>query len=123
MKIIKVILFCLLFPFCCYAAPSNSISIPNSFNPNTTIVSSEMNSNFNEISNKYSVHTHTDITEVGAITSGTWTANALDWAYIPFPSGAIFFIISGTCPSGTTDVTSTYSSEFPSFTGDICQVD
>lgn len=31
---------------------------------------------------------------------------------IALPSGAIFFMISGNCPTGTTDVTATYSNKF-----------
>ncbi len=31
---------------------------------------------------------------------------------IPLPSGSVFFMVSGSCPTGTTDVSSTYSNKF-----------
>ena len=121
MKKLILTLLSLFFYSYCFATPSNSISIPNSFTPNTTISSSQVNSNFNEISTKYSIHTHTDITQVGAITTGTWTASVIGTAYggtgnaygIGLPTGAVFFMITGSCPSGTTDVTATYADRFP----------
>lgn len=116
----KLIILFLLIPSIGFCSPSNSISIPNSFSPNTTISSSEMNANFNEGQTKYNVHTHTDITQVGAITSGTWTGTVIDTAYggtgnangIGLPTGAIFFMITGSCPTGSTDVSTTYSNKF-----------
>lgn len=65
----------------CFASPSNSISIPNSFSPNTTISSSQVNANFNEGQTKFNTHSHTDITQVGVITSGTWQGTAIDETY------------------------------------------
>ncbi len=120
----KKLLFVLLFLFgivnVLYCSPSNSISIPNSFSPNTTISSSAVNANFNEAQTKFNVHSHTDITSLGAITTGTWSATVIDKAYggtgnaygIGLPSGAVFFMISGSCPSGTTDVSATYANKF-----------
>lgn len=64
-----------------YAAPSNSVSIPNTFVPNTTIQSSQVNDNYNEIQSKYNVHTHTDITSLGTVTTGGWAANIIDTSY------------------------------------------
>ena len=45
--------------------------------------------------------TVTQITNNGALNSG-----------VALPSGAIFFMISGSCPSGTTDVSATYADKF-----------
>ncbi len=120
MKKFIIAIILLSFPFICFSSPSNSISIPNSFTPNTTISSSSMNSNFNEIQTKFNTHTHTDITALGAITTGSWLANIIAKDYggtgnaygLGLPSGAVFFMISGSCPSGTTDVSATYSNKF-----------
>ena len=65
----------------CYSAPSNSISIPNSFSANTTISSSESNANNNEIQTKYNAHNHIDLTQIGTITTGAWAASVIDEAY------------------------------------------
>ena len=68
-----ILIICLMFlTGVCYSAPSTSISTPNNFTPNTTILSSQVNDNFNEVSSKYNSHSHTDITQVGTITSGVW---------------------------------------------------
>jgi uncharacterized cupin superfamily protein len=56
-----------------YAAPSNTVSIPNSFTANTTIQSAQVNDDFNEVSNKYNAHSHSDITQLGTITAGIWS--------------------------------------------------
>ena len=119
MKKIFLIIF-ILIPTLIFASPSSSISIPNSFTPNTTISSSAVNSNFNTVQTTYNAHTHTDITQVGAITSGTWQGNVVEKAYggtgnangIGLPAGAVFFMVTGSCPTGTTDVSSTYSNKF-----------
>ena len=60
-----------------YAAPNNSVSTPNSFTPLSTIQSSQVNDNFNEVSTKYNSHTHNDITGVGTITTGVWSGTAI----------------------------------------------
>lgn len=73
----------------CWATPSNQISIPNSFSPQTVISSSQVNANFNEIQNKFNNHTHTDITQLGVVTSGTWAATPVQVAYVAQGAGAI----------------------------------
>lgn len=80
-----------------------------------------MNANFNETSSKYNLHTHIDITQVGAITTGSWTGSVIGTAYggtgnaygLGLPSGSVFFMVTGACPSGSTDVTDTYADMFP----------
>lgn len=64
-----------------YSAPSTTITIPNSFTPNTTIQSSQVNDNFNQCQTQYNSHTHTDITSVGAITSGSWLGTPIGTTY------------------------------------------
>ena len=64
-----------------YASPDNSMNIPNAFSPNTTIQSSKVNDNNNEVSGKYNVHTHTDITQVGSVTSGSWLGTPVSTQY------------------------------------------
>jgi hypothetical protein len=119
-RIFLVIGFILYSVILCFSAPNNSISIPTSFSPQTTISSSETNANNNEVATKYNVHTHTDITSLGTITTGTWQGTTVAKGYggtgnaygLGLPSGAVFFMVSGTCPSGTTNVSSTYSNKF-----------
>lgn len=78
--IIGSIIF-LLLTSVSFSAPSNTLSIPNSFSPLTSISSSEVNADFNEIQSKYNSHTHTDITSLGTITTGGWAGTPIDEAY------------------------------------------
>lgn len=71
----------LLFPILAYSAPDTTISIPNDFTANTTIVSDEVDENNNEIANKFNTHTHNDITSLGTVTTGTWNAGVLAVTY------------------------------------------
>jgi hypothetical protein len=75
------ILISLLWIGTVWANPSNSISIPNSFTPSTTISSSAVNANFNTIQSAFNTHTHTDISQLGAVTQGTWLANPIALNY------------------------------------------
>lgn len=65
-----------------WAVPSNQINIPNNFSANTIISSSAANSNNNEIQTKFNTHTHTDLTQVGTITTGTWAASPIAYQYL-----------------------------------------
>ena len=85
-----------------YASPDNSINVPNSFTANTIIQSAKTNDNNNEISGKYNVHTHNDITQVGSLTIGSWLATAIGLQYggtganlSGSSSGSIVFITNG----------------------------
>lgn len=80
-RIIFTAISCLALFRLAIAAPSNSISIPNSFTPYTTIASSDTNANNNEIQSKYNAHTHTDNTSLGTVTTGTWAADVIGAAY------------------------------------------
>ena len=60
-----------------YASPSNTISVPNTFVPNTTIQSAQVNDDFIEVSNKFNAHSHTDITQLGTIISGIWSGTII----------------------------------------------
>ena len=64
-----------------FASPSNSIAVPNLFSPNTTIESSKVNANENEVQSKFNAHDHTDITQTGTVTSGTWNGTVIDETY------------------------------------------
>lgn len=71
MKKLIVFLWVMLFAFTAYSAPNTSISVPNSFSPNTTISSSATNANNNEISTKFNTHSHTtDIAGTDITTTG-----------------------------------------------------
>jgi len=50
--------------------------------------------------------TTTGATNVTLPTTGTMTAG------LALPSGAIFYMVTGNCPTGSTDVTATYSNKF-----------
>ncbi len=80
-KILFLIVGLLLVTSLFYGAPSNTVSIPNSFSPNTVIKSSETNANNAEIQSKYNAHGHTDIIQVGTITTGAWNATPVTTQY------------------------------------------
>jgi len=65
----------------CFAVPTTTIAIPNSFSPNTVISSSAMNANFSEVSTEFNTHNHTDITQLGTVTTGNWNATAVTVTY------------------------------------------
>jgi len=80
-NILLTILALLIIATPVFSSPSNTISIPNSFSPNTAISSSEANANFNEVGTKFNAHTHTDITSLGTVTTGSWNATAITAEY------------------------------------------
>lgn len=88
-KKLNIVFYLLLLTSLCFAAPSTTINVPNSFSPQTTIASSAMNANFNEITTKYNTHTHTDITQLGVVTSGTWAATPVQSSYVAQGAGSI----------------------------------
>lgn len=81
MKYLMLSIVSIFFASTVLAAPSNTMSIPNNFVANTTIQSSKTNDNNNEIQSKYNAHSHTDITGLGTITSGTWNGTAITTQY------------------------------------------
>lgn len=64
-----------------FSAPSVTLNIPNSFSPQTTIQSAQVNSNFSTTATTYNSHTHTDVTQVGTITTGNWNATSIPVQY------------------------------------------
>ena len=80
MKKLLVILSLFVSSYC-FAAPSNNINVPNSFSPNTVIQSAQTNANNSEIQSKYNAHTHTDITQLGTVTTGGWNASIISTQY------------------------------------------
>ncbi len=85
-KLLLVISF-LLVANLCYATPTTTIAVPNTFTANTIIYSSQVNANYVEIQNKYNTHSHTDITtlsslvSIGTITTGVWNGTTVAIAY------------------------------------------
>lgn len=79
-KISIVFLVFGLFVSTCFANPSNSISLTNAASK-TTISSSDYNSNNNAITSSYNNHTHTDITQLGTVNTGTWAATVIGTLY------------------------------------------
>jgi hypothetical protein len=71
----------LLWSGLAYGAPSNSISVPNSFVAGTSIKSADTNANNNEIQSKFNAHTHSDITQLGTVTVGGWAGSTIAIAY------------------------------------------
>lgn len=65
----------------CYGVPSNTLSITPTATSGTTITASDENSRNNTVASTYNAHGHTDITQVGTITSGTWTGTAIGTSY------------------------------------------
>lgn len=80
-KLLSVLLGVLFLTKLCFAAPASTISVSNSFVPNTTIYSSEVNTNFNDIVTGFNAHTHEDITKLGTIGTGVWQASTIGVAY------------------------------------------
>lgn len=131
------ILFILISTNVFAAAPARQ----NSYVPNTVIASADVTANENAIFNylQAGVDTYADssifnadisasaniqsdklnltsvsqnITNTGTINNtGAITATSFSGKGA-LPSGAIFFLISGSCPSWSTDVSSTYSNKF-----------
>lgn len=103
----KLLFLFLLFPYLAFANPSNTVSTPNSFSPNTVISSSQVNSNFNEIQSKFNAHTHTDITNLGTVIVGTWDGSVIQPSYggtgtsapVNTASGAVVMTAAGQYPN------------------------
>ena len=66
----------------CLAAPSNTLSVSPSASSGQTITASDENSRNNTITSTYNAHTHTDITQLGTITTGVWNGTSITSAYI-----------------------------------------
>jgi hypothetical protein len=77
MKKILWLVFLLLFAGKAESAPTTTMSVPNSFSGGTTILSAEVNDNNSEIQDKFNTHSHEDITKVGTINTGTWSAGTV----------------------------------------------
>lgn len=81
MKRFLITIFMLSLAAYCFASPDDQITGLNSFSPNTTIQSNQVNANNSEIQSSYNVHTHTDVTQTGTITSGTWNGTIITTQY------------------------------------------
>lgn len=123
MKIL--ILLFLLFSTNAYAAaPTRQFN----YTPNTTIDPTQNNANENSI---YSyLQAGVDTYAAGSIsnaaisgtaaipysklnlTGGIVRADLSASSFVTLPSGAVFFMITGSCPTGTTDVSATYSNKY-----------
>ena len=80
-KLIILISSIFLLARICYSAPSVTLSISNTFSPNTVISSSQVNVNFTDVKTAYNAHSHTDITQLGTITTGVWQGTAIATGY------------------------------------------
>lgn len=100
----RIIILTLLLMFVsvvCMAAPSNTITTPNSFSPNTTIQSSQVNSNNNEIATKYNAHSHSDtITTQYGGSGGDFSTTA---------QGSLFYFSAAGVVSALTPGTANYA--------------
>lgn len=81
-KYLNSILILLLSFGIAFSAPVTLMTISNTFSPNTVISSSQINSNFSGIKTTFNAHNHTDITELGTITTGTWQGTAIQDTYL-----------------------------------------
>lgn len=121
----KLIFLLLLIPSVAFATPPT-----RQFNyvPNATIDPNQNNTNENAL---YSyLQTGVDTYTPGSISAASINANAsISYSQLSLtgsiqksdlassvqfvlPSGAIFYMLTGSCPSGTTDVSATYANKF-----------
>lgn len=125
MKKIILILFLIIPIYAHASAPTRTFTYVS----NTTIDPNQNNTNENSL---YSyLQTGVDTYAVGSITGAAISSSAsipyaslslagsivradLSSALTPFilPSGAVFFMASGACPTGTTDVSVTYANKY-----------
>lgn len=101
---LRILLILLILTTNVFAVPSNQINVPNSFSANTVISSSATNSNNNEIQTKFNTHTHTDLTQVGTITTGTWAASPIAYQYITLTGSVVNADISNSAAISTTKI-------------------
>src|SRR3990167_10956369 len=80
-KLILLISSIFFFVSTCWSAPSVTLSISNTFSPNTVISSSQVNANFTDVKTAYNSHGHTDITQLSTITTGVWQGTAVGILY------------------------------------------
>lgn len=129
--LIRLILL-LLIPSIVLAAPP---SRQHAYSPNTTIASTDVTENENVLFNylQAGVDTYADssifnadispsaniqsdklnLTSIAQNISNTGTITATSFiGGGSLPSGAVFFMFSGSCPSWTTDVSATYSNKY-----------
>ena len=119
-KLLLSILFTLSLLGVSFSAPDTNINTPNSFTANSIMESAKVNEDFNEVQNKFNAHTHNDINSFGTVIAGTWAATPVGTSFggtgntygIGLPSGAVFYMLTGSCPTGSTDITSTYADKF-----------
>lgn len=86
-----------------WSNPSNSISIQYPAVSNALIASADYNSNNNEIQTKFNSHTHTDLTQVGTITTGVWAGTPITYPFLNLSGQILPADIStgyGLVPSG-----------------------
>ncbi len=123
MKKILILITLLLSTNVFAAAPTR----PYTYVSNTTIDPTQNNANENAL---YSyLQTGVDTYAVGSITGAAISASAsipyvslslassikpsdIAAGAVLLPTGAAFFMLTGSCPSGTTDITATYSNKF-----------
>lgn len=123
-KIFNLIIVFLLMVSVVYAAPPTRTY---TYTPNTTIDPNQNNTNENSLFSYLQVGV--DTYAAGSITGAAISSSAsipyvslslansiqpsdIASGHILLPTGAAFFMFTGSCPSGTTDVTSTYSNKF-----------
>ena len=80
-KILLLLVSFLLVANISYSAPTNAISTPNTFSPNTVIQSADVNADFSHHQSQYNTHNHTDITQLGTVTTGGWNGTAITTQY------------------------------------------
>ena len=80
-KLLFFLIVSFVFVHLSYGAPGSNMSITPSASSGTTITASDENSRNNTISTTFNAHTHTDITQVGTISSGTWQGTAVGTSY------------------------------------------
>jgi len=116
--IVSYIISLLLSVSFAYATPSNSITVPNPAVANDVISSSYYNANNNEIQTKYNSHTHTDITQLGTITSGVWAGTAINYSFLSLTGQILNADLAGSIEdSKLSQITTASKVSGTSFTG------
>ena len=81
-KIFFFLLVYLTFNNQCLAVPSNTMSVTPTAANATIIQASDENDRNNTITTTFNAHSHTDITQLGTVTTGVWNGTSIASQYV-----------------------------------------
>ncbi len=118
----------LLMVFMVSVADAAAPSRPNNYVANTTIDPTAVNANENTLYTylQVGVDTYADGSIIGddisnsaaipysklVLTNSITRSDLSSSSFVTLPTGAVFFMVSGSCPTGTTDVSVTYANKY-----------